>query len=81
MSLAYNLAPAPEPRVQLAVLRFGELWKILHAGTPFGRFYERESAIWAAGRLARDAELQGHKVELLVQDPTGEVRRWSTAFA
>jgi hypothetical protein len=54
-----------------AVLRMGDEWKIVTGGARIGHFRTRQLALQAGARLAREASLLGHEVELLVQDERG----------
>ena len=54
-----------------AVLQFGDEWKIVTGRQRMGHFQTRQLALQAGARLAREARLIGHDVELLVQDKYG----------
>jgi len=59
----------------IAVLRLAEGWWIVSEGQRRGRYMYRVDAEEAALKLARRARLQGRDVEVLVQEPFGELRR------
>lgn len=63
----------------LAVVRFPDGWRILARNRRWGRFDYRVDAEEAALRLARKAKAHGQEVQLLVQDPQGELRRLDVA--
>jgi hypothetical protein len=61
-------------KMQYAVLRFGNAWRIVSGGGRTGRFPDRAGAERIAAGLAREASAMGYDVDLLVQTPSGELR-------
>ena len=59
--------------IQLAVIQQGPTWSVLQDRAPIGDGLRRSEAIALAERLSFEAE-EGHAVELLVQDYTGELK-------
>lgn len=59
----------------VAVVRFPDGWRIVTSDRPWGRYRFRAEAEEAALRLAETAALGGGALEILVQDPCGELRR------
>lgn len=60
-------------RVQLCVLEVERTWRLLLNGEGLGRFALRSSALDCAEEIARHSREDGEKVELLAQDPWGEI--------
>ena len=60
-------------RVQLCVLEVEKTWRLLLNGEGLGRFPLRSSAIDCAETLACESRKDGAQVEVLVQEPWGEV--------
>lgn len=61
--------------VQYAVtLKEGD-WTVFRDGEPLARGMSRSAAVEMAEGLAFDAEERGEKVELLIQEYTGELGR------
>jgi len=56
-----------------AVVRMGPEWKVVGARRAMGHFASRDLALIAAGNLAREAFLAGHRAEVLVQSESGEL--------
>lgn len=59
--------------VQLAVIQRGSAWAVLKNGSTIEEGLRRSDAVALAQKLSYAAEEDG-RVELLVQDYTGEVR-------
>ena len=59
--------------MRYAVLRCGDEWKIVSGERKIGHFVDREAATLAASGLCREAMKAGHTVELLTQNPSGEL--------
>ncbi len=57
-----------------AVVRVGEIWKVVCARKAMGFFDTPETALSAAQSLAREAAGAGHPAEVLVQSETGELK-------
>lgn len=60
---------------QIAVLYFSEGWRIVAGDHRWGHYQYRVDAEEAALRLAGRARLRGKALEVLVQEPSGELRR------
>jgi len=60
-------------KVQFAVLRFTDGWRVLHNGRRWGRFDYQVDAVDAALRLADKARKAGAEPEVLVQSFAGEI--------
>jgi hypothetical protein len=56
-----------------AVVRVGPVWKVVGARRAMGRFATCELALTAAGNLAREAFVAGHRAEVLLQSESGEL--------
>ncbi len=56
-----------------AVIRVGPEWRVVGARRAIGHFPDRETALAAAGALAREALDSGHRAEVLIQSETGEL--------
>lgn len=56
-----------------AVVLVGAEWKVVGARRAMGHFASRDLALVAAGNLAREAFLAGHRVEVLLQSESGEL--------
>lgn len=56
-----------------AVVQVGLEWKVVGARRAMGHFASRDLALTAAGNLAREAILAGHRVEVLLQSESGEL--------
>jgi hypothetical protein len=56
-----------------AVVRVGDVWRLVHSGRQWGRFDYQVDAVEAALRLARKAATRGRRIEVLIQDRWGEV--------
>jgi hypothetical protein len=56
-----------ELAMQIAAVRFGSSWRLVHAKGAAGRFGDPAEALAAARRLAAAAAAKGEDVELLVQ--------------
>jgi len=61
--------------MRYAVMQSGAEWRIVGQARRIGHFESRERAVATGSRLAREAYVSGHEVELLVQDTGGELRR------
>jgi hypothetical protein len=59
----------------IAVVYFAEGWQIVTERHRWGRYKYRVDAEEAALRLADRARQQGRVLEVLVQEPHGELRR------
>ena len=65
-------APRPPP-FRYAVVRVGPEWRIVGPRRAMGHFATRDLALTAAGNLAREAFLAGHRAEVLLQSESGEL--------
>jgi len=64
----------PEPlSFRYAVVRVGPEWKVVGPRRAMGHFATRDLALVAAGNLAREAFLSGHRAEVLLQSESGEL--------
>lgn len=61
------------PLFRYAVIRVGPEWKVVGARRAMGHFATRDLALTAAGNLAREAFLAGHRAEVLLQSESGEL--------
>ena len=61
-------------RGQYAVFRFGDEWRLLHAGATIGQFRSLEAANAVAAKLCRAVANVGFDVDLTVQTYAGELR-------
>jgi hypothetical protein len=61
-------------KLEYAVLRFGNAWRVVRHGDRVGHFPDCGAAERTAGDLARQACAMGYDVDVLVQSPTGELR-------
>ena len=57
----------------LGVVRFPDGWRLVSRGLRWGRFRDRAAAEAAAMRLAEIARAHGGQLELLSQEPWGEM--------
>lgn len=62
----------------LGVLRFPDGWRLVSRGRRWGCFPDRAAAEIAAMRLAEAARAQGGQLELLSQEPWGEMTALQT---
>lgn len=62
-----------EDLTELAIVRFGDGWRIVAKEGAWGRFPGVAEAEAAAFRLAADVEASGEAVHVLVQQPYGEL--------
>ena len=69
------MATSPPPEAVLAVIEFADGWRIVPGGSSVKSYAAQKDAISAARRLIALAELSGRKVQLLVHDTFGELRR------
>ena len=60
-------------RVQLCVLEVERSWRLLLNGEGLGRFASRSGALNCAEEIARQSTGDGYRVELLAQEPWGEM--------
>ena len=65
--------PASSNVAPCAVVRIGDVWRLVHSGRQWGRFDYEIDAVEAAIRLTRKAMAAGRRMEVLVQDRWGEV--------
>ena len=65
--------PVPTVRFRYAVVRVANEWKVVGARRAMGHFATRDLALAAAGNLAREAILAGHRAEVLLQSESGEL--------
>lgn len=67
----------PEARrrrpVRLVVVQAEGAWRILLDGGAVGRFRSHEDALQCAADIAAETRRDGYAVEVLTQDPLGEV--------
>ncbi len=61
--------------MRYAVMQADDAWRIVGQDRRIGQFQSRERAVALGSRLAREAYVSGHEVELLVQEDCGEMRR------
>ena len=59
--------------MEIAVIRFGAGWSVVHATGRTGGFNSSAEALAAAERLAEDATAQGHEVRVLFQAFNGRL--------
>ena len=59
--------------MQIAAIRFGATWSLVHGRGRAGRFGDQLHALLAGERLAFDAIAKGHEVQLLVQLSSGRL--------
>jgi|GEM_PF-6811731 len=64
---------------EFGVILFADEWRIVAGDGAWGRFQLRQDAEIAAHRLAALAEAEGGHVEVLVQQPYGELLRQAHA--
>jgi hypothetical protein len=64
----------PEASGSIAIVFFPEGWRIVARDHRWGRYQFRVDAEEAALRLAARARLMGQELEVLVQQPYGELR-------
>ncbi len=59
--------------MRYAVLKCGEEWRVVSGRRKIGHFPDHETAMLTASGLCREAEKAGCQVELLTQNPSGEL--------
>lgn len=68
------MSDPPDRRLlSYAVVRVGPEWKVVGPRRAMGHFANRDLALAAAGNLAREAFLSGHRAEVLLQSESGEL--------
>lgn len=65
------------PVIAIAILRQPEGWRVISDGGQVGRYDDEQQAEDAALRFADAARATGRPVEILVQHPHGELRRFA----
>jgi hypothetical protein len=63
--------------ISIAILRIGDGWRVISDGGSVGDFPYRVDAEEAALRFAAAAEGSGRTVEILLQQPSGELRSFA----
>ena len=67
-------------QVQFAVILQNSAWRLLVNGKAMGRFSARDAALSCACEMARLTRADGLAVEVLAQDPYGEVTAFPRAI-
>ena len=58
---------------RFSVIETADAWRVQIDGQPLGRFEREVDAVRCAAGLAADVQGSGGRIELLVQDRTGEI--------
>jgi hypothetical protein len=62
--------------ISVAILRYSEGWRVVADGGPMGRYADQADAEGAAQRFAAASQGSGRPIEMLLQDPQGELHRF-----
>ncbi len=66
-----------QPVISIAILRSRDRWRVISDGGSVGEYAYQVDAEEAALRFAKASEGTGRPVEILLQHPGGELRRFA----